>query len=115
MASARTKDPDLAANLILYLASDEGQTFFAQSGNVAPANPSPDLQKLWIDSFNSSKNIQAFVDATKDSQGVTVYAEIWDKIDTEIVVNIFDLDMSVDDAVKDACDFINANLPQPAM
>jgi multiple sugar transport system substrate-binding protein len=116
VASARTKDPDLAANLILYLASDEGQTFFAQGGNVAPANPSPELQKLWVDSFGSSSvNIQAFVDATTNAQGVTVYDEIWDKINTEIVVNIFDLGMSVDDAVKDACDFVNANLPQPPM
>ncbi len=107
MASARTANPDLAANLILFLASDEGQKFFAEGGNVAPANPSPAIQQLWIDSFgDTSVNIQTFVDATVDSQGVTVFDEIWDAINTEIVVNIFDLDVSVEDAVGMACEAI---------
>lgn len=104
VASARTENPDLAANLILFLASDVGQRFFAEGGNVAPANPSPALQQLWIDSFgDTGKNIQAFVDATQDSQGVTVFGEIWDAINSEIVVNIFDLDIPVEDAVAQAC------------
>ncbi|RIK33823.1 MAG: hypothetical protein DCC55_34215 [Chloroflexi bacterium] len=104
VASARTENPDLAANLILFLASDVGQRFFAEGGNVAPANPSPELQQLWIDSFgDTGKNIQAFVDATEDSQGVTVFGEIWDAINSEIVVNIFDLDIPVEDAVAQAC------------
>ncbi len=104
VASARTENPDLAANLILFLASDVGQRFFAEGGNVAPANPSPALQQLWVDSFgDTGKNIQAFVDATQDSQGVTVFGEIWDAINSEIVVNIFDLDIPVEDAVAQAC------------
>jgi multiple sugar transport system substrate-binding protein len=112
VASARTANPDLAANLILYLVSDEGQKFFAEAGGVAPANPSPEIQTQWIKSFGSSdKNIQAFVDATKDSQGVTPFAEIWDKMNTEMVVNIFDLNKTVEDATQDACDFINQQLP----
>ncbi len=57
-------------------------------------------------------NIQAFVDATIDSQGVTVFDEIWDAINTELVVNIFDLGMSVEEAAQAACDVINAQLPQ---
>lgn len=113
VASARTENPDLAANLILYLVSDEGQMFFAEAGGVAPANPSPDIQQLWIDSFGDTDvNIQTFVDATVDSQGVTVYDEIWDAINTEIVVNIFDLDLSVEEAVQIACDFIETQLPE---
>ncbi|HMM28401.1 MAG TPA: sugar ABC transporter substrate-binding protein [Aggregatilineaceae bacterium] len=104
VASARTENPDLAANLILFLASDEGQRYFAEGGNVAPANPSPELQQLWIDSFGDvGKNIQAYVDASKDSQGVTVFGEIWDAINTEIVVSIFDLGIPVEDAVEAAC------------
>jgi len=51
------------------------------------------------------------VDATADSQGVTVFDEIWDKMNTELVVDIFDLGMSVDATVKDVCDFINTQLP----
>lgn len=111
VASARTAAPDLAANLILFLASDEGQTFFAEGGNVAPASPSPAVQQLWIDSFGETDvNIQAFVDAIYDSQGVTVFDEIWDAINSEIVVQIFDLGMSVDDAVAATCDAIDPYL-----
>ncbi len=113
VASSRTENPDLAANLILYLVSDEGQTFFAEGGNVAPANPSPAVQQMWIDSFGETdKNIQTFVDATVDSQGVTVFDEIWDKINSEIVLNIFDLGMSVEEATEDACAFIADYLVQ---
>ncbi len=111
VASAKTANPDLAANLILFLASDEGQKYFAEGGNVAPANPSPALQQLWIDSFGDTNvNIQAFVDATVDSQGVTVFDEIWDVMNTELVVKIFDLDMPVDQVVQETCDAINAQL-----
>lgn len=113
VASARTANPDLAANLILFLASDEGQAFFAEGGNVAPASPSPAVQQLWIDSFGETAvNIQAFVDAIYDSQGVTVFDEIWDAINSEIVVQIFDLGMSVDDAVAATCDAIAPYLAQ---
>lgn len=113
VASARTPSPDLAANLILFLASDLGQQFFAEGGNVAPANPSPAIQQLWIDSFGDTDvNIQTFVDATVDSQGVTVFDEIWDVMNTELVVQIFDLDMSVEDAVASTCEAIEAQLPQ---
>ncbi|NWG18251.1 MAG: sugar ABC transporter substrate-binding protein [Chloroflexi bacterium] len=111
VASARTEVPALAANLILYLVSDEGQKFFADAGGVAPANPA--MQEQWIASFGDTNvNIQAFVDATVDSQGVTVFDEIWDKINTELVVNIFDLGMSVEEATQQACEFINTQLPQ---
>ncbi len=107
VASAKTKNPDLAANLLQFLVSDEGQKYFADAGGVAPANPAPALQKEWADSFgNSGKNIQAFVDATKDSQGVTPFGEIWNTMNTDLVVNIFDLGMSVEDATKKACDAI---------
>jgi multiple sugar transport system substrate-binding protein len=111
VASARSQNPDLAANLILYLVSDEGQQFFADAGGVAPANPG--LQEDWIASFgDTDKNIQAFVDALPDTQGVTPFAEIWDAMNTELVVNIFDLDMSVEEATQQACDFINTQLPE---
>ncbi len=112
VASSRTANPDLVANLILFLASDEGQAFFAEGGSVAPANPSPAIQQMWIDSFGETNvNIQAFVDATQDSQGVTVFNEIWDVMNTELVVEIFDLDMSVDEAVAQTCEAITAELP----
>jgi multiple sugar transport system substrate-binding protein len=113
VASSRTANPDLAANLILFLGSDEGQAFFAEGGNVAPANPSPAIQQLWIDSFGDTDvNIQAFVDATVDSQGVTPFDEIWEVMNTELVVSIFDLDMSVEDAVATTCEAINPYLSQ---
>jgi multiple sugar transport system substrate-binding protein len=111
VASARTKNADLAANLIIYLISDEGQTFFAQAGGVAPANPSPALQKQWIDSFKTDKNVQVYAEATTDSQGVTMYDEIEDKVNTELVVDIFDQNQPVDQVVKSTCDFIMKNLP----
>ena len=112
VASSRTANSDLAANLILFLASDEGQMFFAEGGGVAPGNPSPVLQQMWIDSFSGTGvNVQAFVDATADSQGVTVFDEIWDVMNTELVVQIFDLDMSVDEAVDLTCEVITAELP----
>ncbi|MDX1993739.1 MAG: sugar ABC transporter substrate-binding protein [bacterium] len=115
VAAANTEVPDLAANLILFLSSDEGQRFFAEASGVAPANPSPELQQIWVDSFGDTDiNIQAFVDATTDSQGVTAFSEIWDAINTEIVLNIFDLGVSVEEATQTACDFINTQLPETA-
>jgi multiple sugar transport system substrate-binding protein len=109
VASSNTKNADLAANLILYLVSDEGQGFFADAGGVAPANPA--VQQRWIDSFGKTdRNIQAFVDALNDSQGVTPFNEIWDTMNSELVVNIFDLNMSVEDATKKACDTITPQL-----
>lgn len=110
VASANTDAPDLAANLILFLGSDEGQQYFAEAGGVAPANPSQ--QQTWIDAFGDTDvNIQTFVDAIQDSQGVTPFAEIWDTMNTELVVNIFDLNLSVEEATQTACDFINTQLP----
>jgi multiple sugar transport system substrate-binding protein len=111
VASSRTKNPDLAANLILFLASDEGQKFFAEGGNVAPADPSPALQQLWVDSFgDTSVNVRAFQDAINDAQGVTVFGEIETATNTEIIVNIFDLGVSVEDAVAIACDAVDPYL-----
>jgi multiple sugar transport system substrate-binding protein len=113
MASSHSANPDLAANLILFLASDEGTKFFAEGGNVAPASPSPAIQQMWLDSFGETDvNIQTFVDAQTDSQGVTVFDEIWDVMNSELVVNIFDLGVSVDDAVATACDQIDPFLNQ---
>jgi multiple sugar transport system substrate-binding protein len=110
VASANSANPDLAANLILYLSSDDGQRYFAEAGGVAPANPS--VQDRWIESFGTTDvNIHAFIDATQDSQGVTVFDEIWDAVNTDLVINIFDLGMSVEDAVQQACDIVNAELP----
>ncbi len=111
VASANSANPDLAANLILYLSSDDGQRYFAEAGGVAPANPA--VQDVWIESFGTTEvDIHAFIDATHDSQGVTVFDEIWDAINTDLVINIFDLGMPVEDAVKQACDVVNAALPK---
>lgn len=105
-ASANTENPDLAANLIQYLASDEGEQFFADAGGVPPADPNPALQDAWINSFgDTGKNIQAFVDATADSQGVTTFGEAG-QASTDLIVNIFDLGMSVEEATQKACDEI---------
>lgn len=109
VAAANSDQPDLAANLIIFLASDAGQKYFAEAGGVAPA--APGLQDEWIAAFGETDvNIQAFVDAIQDSQGVTVFDEIWDAINTELVINIFDLGMSVDEATQMACDTVNEQL-----
>lgn len=111
VGAAGSDNPDLAANLILFLSSDEGQEFFAKGGNVAPANPSPAILQMWIDSFgDAGVDIQTFVDATVDSQGVTTFDEIWDSVNSEIVLYIFDLDMDVEEAVAQTCDFVNSQL-----
>ncbi len=105
-ASANTSNPDLAANLILFLASDEGQRFFAEAGGVAPANPS--MQTVWLESFGDTEhNIQAFVDAITDSQGITIFSEVGDAV-TELPINLFDLNMSVDEAVSLGCEVVNS-------
>lgn len=110
VASASTANPDLAANLIIYLGSDEGQQFFVDAGGVAPANP--DLQDEWLASFgDSDKNIQAFVDAIQDSQGVTFNGGMNDAV-SQLPVAIFDLDVPVEEAAQQACDGINPYLPR---
>jgi multiple sugar transport system substrate-binding protein len=111
VASANTQLPELAQNLILYLVSDEGQQFFADAGGVAPANPS--LQQQWIDSFGDTEvNVKAFVDATVDAQGVTIFDEIIDTVNVDLVEHIFGEGMSVENAAQIACDFINSQLPE---
>lgn len=111
-ASARTENPDLAANLIIFLASDQGQQFFAEAGGVAPANPNPALQALWAEGFaESGKNVQAYVDATQDTQGVTVVGDMGAVV-TEMIVSIFDLDIPVEDAADAACAQIDQILAQ---
>ncbi|MDX2138295.1 MAG: sugar ABC transporter substrate-binding protein [Chloroflexota bacterium] len=107
VAAANTDLPDLAANFIVFLASDEGQRFFAEAGGVAPANPG--LQDEWVAAFDSEKNIQAFVNATVDSQGVTIFSELGD-VPNELVINIFDLNMPVEEAVSQACATIDEAL-----
>ncbi len=103
--------PDLAANLILYLVSDEGQRGFAENAGVGPSNPA--LQELYATSFEEQGvDIDAFINALPDTQGVTPFAEIWNTMNTELVVNIFDLGMSVEEATQTACDFINTQLPE---
>lgn len=107
--AANSDAPDLAANFVQYLVSDEGAGFFAAAGGVAPANPSQ--QQAWIDSFGDlDVNVQAFVDATTDSQGVTGFEEIGDISNSELVVNIFDLNIPVEEAVAQACAQIDAIL-----
>lgn len=111
VASARSANPDLAANLIVFLASDEGQRFFAEGGGVAPANPA--MQDEWVNSFgDAGVNIQAFVDATEDSQGVTIFGDVGSAISTDLPINIFDLGMSVEDAVATACAAVEPFLNQ---
>jgi multiple sugar transport system substrate-binding protein len=111
VASARTANPDLAANLIIFLASDEGQRFFAEGGGVAPANPA--LQETWISAFGDvGVNIQAFVDAIEDSQGVTIFGDIGGAVSTDLPINLFDLGMSVEDAVATACAAVQPFLNQ---
>ncbi|MBE0704222.1 MAG: extracellular solute-binding protein, partial [Afipia sp.] len=106
VASANTENPDLAANFIVFLASDEGQKFFAEAGGVAPANPG--LQDDWVAAFGETdKNITAFTNAITDSQGVTPFDAIWDVMNTELVINIFDLNVPVDEAVAMACEQID--------
>ncbi len=115
VASARSGNPDLAANLVLFLASDEGQMFFAEAGGVAPGNPSPELQAMWAGAFDDAGvNIQAYIDATEDSHGVMIFGEIWDAANSEIVVNIFDLDMDVAEAAELACEFIDEQIAELA-
>ncbi|MBN1287518.1 MAG: sugar ABC transporter substrate-binding protein [Anaerolineae bacterium] len=107
-AGANAENPDLVANLIQFLVSDEGQRFFAEAGGVAPGNPNPELQQMWIDSFGDTNvNIQAFIDAIQDSQGITDFDEI-DSVNNELVLNIFDLGMSVEEATAKACEVIDA-------
>lgn len=102
VADAHSANADLAANLVLFLASDAGQRYFADAGGVAPADPG--LQKQWMDSFGDTNvNIQTFVDALNDSQGVTPFGEIWDFMNTELVLNIFDLNQSVEEATATTC------------
>jgi hypothetical protein len=73
---------------------------------VAPADPRYKTVDLHL---ATCVNIQAFVDA-QDSQGVTVFDEIWDAVNTELVINIFDLNMSVDEATQLACEAVDAQL-----
>jgi hypothetical protein len=52
------------------------------------------------------------VDATKDSQGITVFGEAWDTVNTEVQTNIFDLGMSVDEATTKACEVIDQKIAE---
>ena len=66
---------------------------------------------MWLTASGQHINIQTFVDAIEDSQGVTVFDEIWDAMNSELVVQIFDLGVPVEDAVAETCAFIESQLP----
>jgi multiple sugar transport system substrate-binding protein len=106
-ASKTTDSPDLAANLILFLVSDQGQRFWAEAGSVAPSSPNTSLQEAWLSAFGTSQNVQAYVDALQDSQGIPINGEQWAVMD-ELIINIFDLEIDVETAVEGACEKINA-------
>jgi len=111
-ASANSDNPDLAANLVQFLVSDEGQKIFADAGGVAPGNPNPELQQTWIDSFGDTNvNIQAFVDASKDTQSATNFnGDAFNQATADLVINIFDLGVSVEDATAQACETMQPDL-----
>jgi multiple sugar transport system substrate-binding protein len=106
VASNTSDNPELAANLLQYLVSDEGQKFFADAGGVAPGNLNPELQQEWMNSFGESgKNIQAFVDSTTNSHGYTMYIGD-DSATNDMLINIFDNGVSVEEATATACEAI---------
>lgn len=109
-ASATSANPELAANFVQFLSSDDGQQIVAESFGVPPADPNPELLDAWIGSFGETTvNIQSFIDALTNSQGVTTFAEAGDPT-TDMIVNIFDLGMSVEDATAQACSEIEPYL-----
>ncbi len=110
--AANSKNPDLAANLVQFLVSDEGEKFFADAGGVPPADPAPALQAEWAQSFPSKLNIQAFIDATKTSEGVTTFGEAGNPT-TDMITEIFDNNGSVADATAKACAAIGPYLIPP--
>jgi multiple sugar transport system substrate-binding protein len=110
-ASATSENPDLAANLVQYLISDEGQEIFAAAGGVAPSSPNPALQQTWVDSFDTDVNIEAFVDARLETQSATNFnGDAFNAATADLVVNIFDLGMSVEDATALACETMQPDL-----
>ena len=110
-ASATSENPDLAANLVQYLISDEGQEIFAAAGGVAPSSPNPALQEVWVNSFDSDVNIQAFVDARLETQSATNFnGDAFNQATADLVLNIFDLGMSVEDATAQACETMQPDL-----
>ncbi len=111
--SAASDQADLAANLILYLVSDEAQALFAEAGGVAPANPSPALQREWVETFGETNvDINVFVSALIDSQGISILGEMWNLADVEIAQAIFDTDdVDLETTVQEKCESVEAMLP----
>jgi multiple sugar transport system substrate-binding protein len=106
-ANAKTQNPALAAELILYLTLGEGQHYFS----FAPADFSPEIQELWRDAIEPKEvNIQVFIDALQDSQSITIPYEVWDIANTDLVLNIFEEGMGVESAASAACASIEAAL-----
>lgn len=111
-AAATSDNPDLAANLVQYLISDEGQEIFAAAGGVAPSSPNQALQDVWVSSFgDAGVNIQAFVDARIETQSATNFnGDAFNQATADLVINIFDLGMSVEDATALACETMQPDL-----
>jgi multiple sugar transport system substrate-binding protein len=104
VAAADTAAPQAVGNLMQYLASDEGQAYFARAGGVAPASPSPELQVMWVESFDLPEaNIQAFVNASRLAQGVTIWDPVVELANTELVMNIFGTDLPLETILNNAC------------
>ena len=97
-ASANTANPDLAANLIQYLASDEGEKFFAEAGGVPPADPAPELLQMWKDSFGDTDRQHSGVHRRAGQLAGRDHVRRSGRSDDRDDHQIFDLGMSVEDA-----------------
>lgn len=111
VASSTTEQPDLSANLLIYLAGKDAQRLFAEAGGVAPAHPSSELFNIWFDSFGElDVNIEAFVTTLVNSQSFTVFDDIWDYANTEFETVFLDPDKTVQQATEEACAYIETFL-----
>ena len=104
-----TKQPDAAWKFLKFLGSEKAALILAQSGTVIPAYTG--LQQAWVDSI-PKMDLKIFIDELEYAVPYPTAAKgmEWNAKVSEVLTEVWNGNVSIDDACKQAADAANAVL-----
>lgn len=104
--AANTEHPDEAWEFVKYLAGEEANKIWAESGVVIPARE--DVLDIWKNS-HPNLNLQAFIDSLEYSVGYPTSKETskWNDLEREYIKRIWNGDISAEEGLKELAEQMN--------